>query len=59
MSRDKWMKKERKTNRVRKKDGYTELPNEATAVDFLQPLRKMRKRSCNGLAINNVLVSGP
>ncbi|KAG7202216.1 hypothetical protein KM043_015887 [Ampulex compressa] len=40
------------------KDGYTELPNEATAVDFVQPLCRMRRRSCERLPINNVLVSG-
>lgn len=40
------------------KDGYTELPNEATAVDFVQPLCRMRQWSCNRLPINNALVSG-
>lgn len=39
-------------------DGYTELPNEATAVDFVQPLCRMRQWSCNRLPINNALVSG-
>lgn len=39
-------------------DGYTELPNEATAVDFVQPLCRMRQWSCNRLPINNTLVSG-
>lgn len=42
----------------RGRDGYTELPNEATAVDFVQPLCRMRQWSCNRLPINNALVSG-
>lgn len=36
------------------------MANEATAVDFpLQTLRRMREQSCNGLVINNALVSRP
>lgn len=43
-----------------REDGYTEVANEATAVDFPpRPLRRMREQSCNGPVINNALVSGP
>lgn len=43
-----------------KEDGYTEVANEATAVDFPpRPLRRMREQSCNGPVINNALVSRP
>lgn len=52
----------RKIERERggKEDGYTEVANEATAVDFPpRPLRRMREQSCNGPVINNALVSRP
>lgn len=48
----------RRVNKRRRRDGYTELPNEATAVDFVQPLYRIRLWSCNRLSINNVLLSG-
>lgn len=48
----------KRRRRRRGGDGYTELPNEATAVDFVQPLCRMRQWSCNRLPINNALVSG-
>lgn len=56
-------KKKGEKNRAKesgKEDGYTEVANEATAVDFPpQTLRRMREQSCNGLVINNALVSRP